>query len=313
MSLHLSPIRLAAGAAATLAIAAAPPAMAASGPIYGGHTAQDGPIALRVAGNGRALTQLLVHVRAACDDGASATWSGRASFAAFQPPTINVGENVFSPARVSRRGAFRATGLAADGYGDKFGTVTQKLSGTVRRGVAHGTYSATIDITDPATGAKVTSCRSGTLRWAARSAPGRTYAGLTSNGSPIVVQRSRDGRRIDSLWVSWQAPCQNEGGFSLAEELVRFPVSGAGSFGGAFPDDVKLDDGGTRSFAYRLSGRAGATSASGTFQVQITDKDPAGATTNTCDTTLLRWSARSTEGRAPRVSPKRSEVRRVGP
>lgn len=313
MSLHLQATCAAAGAAATLALTAAAPAAAAPESIYGGHTAQDAPIALRVAGSGRVLTQLLVHVHATCDDGAGASWSGAASFAAFTPPAIGIGENVFSPARISRRGAFRATGLATDRYGDKIGTVTEKIRGTVRGATAHGTFSATIDIVDPATGAKVTSCRSGTLRWAARSAPGRTYAGLTSNRRPVVVQRSRSGRMIDSVWVGWSAGCQNVGGFSVGEELVRFPASRTGRFGDGFSDELKLPDGGTRVFAYRLDGRAGATLASGTFRVEITDKDAAGATTDTCDSTQLSWSARSTRGRAPRVSPKRSAIRRVGP
>ena len=309
MTFRPSPTSLAAGAATILALTAAAPAAAAPEQVYGGHTAQDAPIALRVAGSGRALTQLLAHVRAACDDGNAATWSGAASFAAFAPPTIGPGENVFSPARVSRRGAFRATGMATDAYGDMIGKVTETIRGTIRRGVAHGTFSATIDISDPASGAKVTSCRSGTLRWAARSAPGRVYAGLTSDRRPIVVQRSRSGRKVDSLWVSWSAPCRNVGGFYVAEELVNFPVSGGGRFGDAFADEVKPEEGGTRAFAYRLDGRAGASRAAGTLRVEVTDKDAAGTTTDTCDSTLLRWSARSTKGAAPRVKPP---IRRVG-
>ena len=90
---------------------------------------------------------------------------------------------------------------------------------------------------------------------------------------------------------------------------MRFPVSRGGSFGDTFSDDFKLDDGGTRTFAYDLSGDLGASRASGTFRVQIADKDPAGATTDTCDTTLQRWTARSTKGA---VKPRRRGIRRVG-
>lgn len=312
MSLHLSSVRLAAAAAAILALCAAPPAAAATSPIYGGHTAQDAPIALRVGAGGRTLTQLLVHIRGACDDGHGVIWSGAASFADFRPPTIEQGENVFSPARLSRRGAFRATGQAMDMYGDRLGTTTETIRGTVRGGVAHGTISATVDLVDPATGAKVTSCRSGTLRWAARSAPGRSFAGLTSDGRPIVVERSRDGRMLDSLWVSWFAPCQSGGAWGIGEQLLRFRVSRTGRFGEPFTDDVQPPEGGTRVFAYLLRGLARTTRLSGTFRVEVTDKDAAGATTDSCDTTLLSWSARSTQGRVPKVRPKPSEVRRGG-
>jgi hypothetical protein len=307
MRLHLPAI-----AGVTLAFTAAAPAAAAPESIYGGHTAQDAPIALRVAGSGRALRQLLVHVSTTCEDGNNASWSGAARFAAFAPPTVEVGDNVFSPARLSRRGAFRATGVATDAYGDMIGKVAETIRGTVRRGVAHGTFSATIDILDPATGAKVTSCRSGTLRWAARSAPGRVYAGLTSDRRPIVVQRSRSGRKVSSVWVSWSAPCRNGGGFGVAEELVDFPVAGGGRFGDTFTDEVKPAEGGTRAFDYRLEGRAGAARVAGTFRVEVTDSDAAGATTDTCDTTLLSWSARSTKGGARRVSQQPGEVRRRG-
>ena len=123
--------------------------------------------------------------------------------------------------------------------------------------MAHGTIAAKIEIVDPATGAKVTSCRSGTLRWAARSAPGRVYAGLTSARLPIVIERSRSGRKVNSMWVSWAAPCQNAGGWAVAEELVNFPVSGAGRFGDTFSDEMKVDGVGTNAFAYRLERQGG--------------------------------------------------------
>jgi hypothetical protein len=86
-------------------------------------------------------------------------------------------------------------------------------------------------------------------------------------------------------------------------------VSGAGRFGDTFSDELKLEGVGTRAFAYRLDGTAGASRAAGTLRVEITDKDAAGATTDTCDTTLVSWSARSTKGKAPRVRPP---IRRVG-
>ena len=185
--------------------------------------------------------------------------------------------------------------------------MTQTIRGTIRRGVAHGTFAATIEIVDPATGAKVTSCRSGTLRWAARSAPGRVYAGLTSARVPIVVERSRSGRKVNSMWVSWSAPCRSEGGFAVAEELVNFPVSGAGRFGDTFSDEVKLDGVGTRAFAYRLDGTAGASRAAGTLRVEITDKDAAGATDR-----HLRHHARELDRALDQGPRRRGSGRRSG-
>ena len=158
------------GAAAILALAAAAPATAAPVQVYGGHTAQDAPIALRVAGSGRALTQLLVHVRAPCADGNAATGPAPPRSRPSRRPRSTSARTSsrphgFAPRRIPRHRVARTA------YGDKLGTATQTIRGTIRRGAAHGTFAATIEIVDPATGAKVTSCRSGTLRWSARSAP----------------------------------------------------------------------------------------------------------------------------------------------
>jgi hypothetical protein len=87
------------------------------------------------------------------------------------------------------------------------------------------------------------------------------------------------------------------------------PASHAGRFGHAFDVPYTLDGGGTETFAYSLHGQVGANRASGTFQVVITDKDAAGATTDTCDSTLERWTARSTKGEAPTT--RGGEVKRV--
>ena len=295
----------------SLALAGAAPAVAAPVKIYGGHTSQDAPIALRTSADGRTLTQLLVHADMNCDDGTPASWSGAATFAAFKPPTISAGKNVFSPARVARNGSFRATGEATEYYdANGIGTIKETLRGNVRGGVAHGTYSATLEIVDQQTGQKTASCRSGTLRWAARSAPGRIFAGRTSDARPIVVQRSRDGRRVDAVWISWGADCQSGLFFEFGEQFVRFPVSRSGRFGNAFEQPFTLDSGGTRTFAYELNGQVGANRASGTFRVVVTEKDPAGATTDSCDTTQLRWTASSTKGKPPTAP--RTDIKRVG-
>ena len=41
--------------------------------------------------------------------------------------------------------------------------------------------------------------------------------------------------------------------------------------------------------------------------MQVTVKDDAGAPADTCDTTLLRWSARSTKG--AKIKRKKAEIR----
>jgi len=109
------------------------------------------------------------------------------------------------------------------------GAVTERLRGSVRNGRGRGTLPVTIVVTENATGAKRT-CRSGKLRWTAVSSPGTIFAGTTSDGRPIVLQRSRDGRQVDALWVSFYAACQEVGGgFAIGEELIDFPLRPAAS------------------------------------------------------------------------------------
>jgi len=307
MSPHLHPARAAAVALAlaTAAPAAAAPwrlrhpaaARAAAAPaaaVYGGHTTQDDPFALRVARGGRALRSLLVRIDMACDDGKTASWPGAATFAATAPTSPPQGRNVFGPARIARDGRFQADGLGSGSYGPGVvGTLHETVKGRLRRGSGRGAFSATLDIVDQARGNPVTTCRSGALRWTARSAPGRVYAGLTGQEEPVVVERSRNGRRVDRLWISYSAPCQSGGAFTFGDPLVRFPVR-RGSFGDTWSERYDRPEGAERVFEYLLTGTVGARKATGAFRLRVTDTDAAGAQKDVCDTGSFAWAADST-------------------
>jgi hypothetical protein len=273
--------------------AAARPAAA----VYGGHTTQFDPIALQVARGGRALTSALLDVETACDNGADYTWGGPASFAAALPATPGEA-NVFAPAKVSRSGAFSADGRTRSSFGDTVGLVTEHIAGRLRRGKGRGTLDVTIEVSDQA-GAHVTTCRSGAQRWTARSKAGRVYAGLTSDGGPVVVERSSNGGKVSTFWVAYVAPCQPSGAAVIGEGLTDFPISD-GSFGDRWTDDEKNADGSSTHFEYRLGGDVGKTRMSGIFEARLTDMDPSGAPIHTCDTTQMSWSARSTKGKVPK-------------
>src|SRR5207237_10525050 len=98
------------------------------------------------------------------------------------------------------------------------GLVTEGIAGRLRGGKGRGTLEATIEGSDRA-GAHVTTCRSGVQHWTARSAPGRVYAGLTSDRRPVVVERSHDGRKVGTFWVSYFAPCRPSGAAAIGEGL----------------------------------------------------------------------------------------------
>jgi hypothetical protein len=145
------------------------------------------------------------------------------------------------------------------------------------------------------TGATITTCRSGTVRWEARSAPGRVYAGLSASGQPLVIERSRNGRKVTILWVAFTAPCPSGGAFEIGMGLTNFTISKSGRFGDSWNDDEKRDDGGSDTRAYTFDGTVGASRASGTFGVKIARKDAGGGVMETCESPLEHWTARSTK------------------
>jgi hypothetical protein len=281
----------------------------AAGTVYGGHTSQYAPIGVRVRRGGGALTQLLLHLQAQCDDGGRLNWAGVATFAAALPPTPD-GENTAAPARLSRTGSFTARGSGLSRYGENMvGLLTETISGRVRGADARGTLSATFELFEISSGNRVTTCRTGNVRWAARSAPGRTFAGLTSDRRPVVVELARDGSKVEDFRVTWDADCQPSGGLDIADSLINFPVSATGRFGDSFSQELTPPGGGKQVFSYMLDGDAGRTRASGRFQVTMSETDGAGAAVGSCDSTLLSWSATSSPGRAPEVRPRRTRGR----
>ena len=112
------------------------------------------------------------------------------------------------------------------------------------------------------------------------------------------------------LWVAFSAPCQGGGAFEIGEGLTNFPMSRRGRFGDSWNDEDKRDDGGSVVRDYTFDGTLGSASAAGTFGVRITEKDAAGAVTDTCESPVARWTARSTKG--AKVRRPRNEIR-VGP
>jgi hypothetical protein len=131
------------------------------------------------------------------------------------------------------------------------------------------------------------------------SSPGTIFAGTTSDSRPIVLQRSRDGRRVDALWVSFYAACQEAGGgFAIGEELLDFPLRS-----GVFGDTWTAEPDRTISALYSLRGRVGAVRASGTLRVVVTVKDEG----ETCDTSELSWNASSSRG--AKVKRAKREIR----
>jgi hypothetical protein len=188
----------------------------------------------------------------------------------------------------------RFTGVEA--LGKQNDTMTAMASVTVTgrlgRTTASGTLSATVKITDNATGAAAGACQTGTLRWSAARAPGTVYGGSTTRGAPVVVHVLPKQRRVHDVLMDWDTQSCTDGSYSeYPDVFVGFPMSRTGAFGNPFSYTARYSDGTKRAFSYDLRGRVTKTSAHGTLHVTTADTDAAGAPGATCDSGTIAWQA----------------------
>ena len=259
---------------------------------YGGSTSQDAPFALIVSKDHRRLTRLLLHADAPCSDGSGATESGQAS---IEPPggPRGGGRNLFVGDRLPRSGSFRIKGSAMEGYGGTiYGKLSETLAGRVKGNRAKGTFRMTVQVIDANTGAVQATCDTGPLSWHTAAVPGKVYAGLTGGGRPVVVALTPDRGMVSDLRIGWDATCQPEGGFLVADHLGNFLVDTAGTFGHPFDaGPFAGPDGSSIALHYALAGRLTATRATGTFAATMTQTAADGTVQTTCDRSLEHWSA----------------------
>jgi hypothetical protein len=280
------------GAMATLLLA---PAAADGAVVWGGGTSQDNPFGLVASPDGQRLTRLYLYVNGDCSDGEPVVYRGPARFAAVMPPVLDEGDNFLTGRRV-RGGRIRASGRAVADYGDDLvGRMSEQLSGRVRRGgIASGTLRVRWELEDRGTGATVATCDSGRLRWVARSAPRRVYAGLTSDQEPVVVELNRRRRSVATFRIGWTVDCRPSGEWFFGDRLIRFPLRG-GRFGDRFEQRYDRDGGGENVFGYDVRGRLRGTKASGRFGISVREIDAAGTTVADCGPRTVSWRAASTD------------------
>jgi hypothetical protein len=262
------------------------------GRYYGGVTSQGAPFVLELAKGGKAVSGASILVNGECDDGNGMSYHGRLSFEPGMPAFVPLGEHVFGSRRVSKSGRFRASGIGAEQFGDADGLMSETFSGRIRRnGAAAGKYRSIVTMVAP-DGSTVTRCDTGTVKWSATSDRGRIYAGTSSAGFPVVLELAARRTSVKRMRFGWGALCTPEGSVIIPDELTGFRLSG-GSFGDAFQQSFDRDDGGKNLYDYDLDGKVSRSIASGTFSVKLTETDPAGATTATCDAGTATWTARS--------------------
>ncbi len=232
-------LRGAASAAAIVAVAfggfattATAGAKSKPGRHYGGSTDQENPLAFALAPNRKAIAVAHVFVDGICDDGDALRYSDTLTFESGIGEYAREGEHALGGGRVSRSGRFSSRGT----WSTEVARITETFDGRItRRGGASGTFRTFVQFVD-AGGAVTATCDSGRIRWKARSARGRVYAGVSSSNQPVVVEVKRRGRSLQHLRFGWTAPCTppESGRWLVSEDVTGIPLRG-GAFSVQLP------------------------------------------------------------------------------
>jgi hypothetical protein len=279
-----------AGAAVALAatLTGAPAAVAAGG-VYGGSTSRAEPIVITTDKAGKKLRGAVIAWESACADGKYFSDARSVAPAADSPGFVPEPRDLV----MKRNGKHRFAGAqsAAFDLGDAVAIETVALAGKLRAKSASGTLNATVGILDKASGDPITTCSLRT-RWSATRAPGRVYAGSTSQDEPVVTRINAKRTRVTDLLVSWDsASCQQPGSVHFGERLHNFSLAKSGRFGSTWNTSERASDGGSARTDYALTGRVAARRATGTLRIGVTWLDAAGSTTDACDSGGMTWKA----------------------
>jgi hypothetical protein len=164
-----------------------------------------------------------------------------------------------------------------------------EVHGRLRGGRVSGTIRVAGPVTD-STGAQVSSCDSGTVRWSARR--GSDFGGGTSQEAPLTFRLARDRRHVSRFAIDWRVRCGGVEQTGLRLPIPSLPVSRTGRFEKrvftAIP--IRLANGAVAQGQYVMRGRVRGERASGTYRVYGSLIAPDG-TKLACDTRTLRWTA----------------------
>ena len=264
--------------------------------VYGGEdVAYGAPIALQLNSRGDELLEPIGRITygagALCPDGLQHI------FLVVNLPIVtayNVPDGVVLIGDRRPGDRFDASGVRLLNLGGATGLVRERIAFRRVGSSVSGSYRGTVEVTD-GDGTKRGMCETGVLRWRARSAPRRIFAGATSAGYPVVMTLDRRRRRVQHMRLGAFVNC----GPGVGEPALH-TFSGPLRPGGRFTDGDSYslgDEHGRDS----VSGQVRGTRAHGTFRDRFTTLDSKGERVS-CDSGRIGWRARS----SPRGSERRS-------
>jgi hypothetical protein len=128
---------------------------------------------------------------------------------------------------------------------------------------------------------------------ASQRSAGVVYGGTTSNGWPVVVEVTRNGRMIKHAIGGLEADCSRGGSYTFPSHWRYVRIARNGSFKAAYDDSYYLSDGTQATVAESFAGKFNRrrTRLTGTWRNATTFRATDGST-DVCDTGSLRVSAR---------------------
>jgi hypothetical protein len=126
---------------------------------------------------------------------------------------------------------------------------------------------------------------------AAKRSAGVIYGGMTSNGWPVIVEVTRDGRLVKRVVGGMSAPCSLGGRYTFPSQWRDLRISRAGAISASY-QDTDVDEGVEvtyeESFAAKFNRER--TRVTGKWRASTTFRMPDGSV-DVCDTGSLRFTA----------------------
>ena len=135
----------------------------------------------------------------------------------------------------------------------------------------------------------------GGARAESAAAKGVVYGGRTGQGWPVMIELTKNRRRVVQAVIGLRLTCTSDTFVNLPDRYVNMTVNRRRKFSASFgPDTQRNSDGTTTDFQGSISGglNRARSKISGRWQFTLTEFDAAGAVTDTCDAGGVRWTAK---------------------
>ena len=135
----------------------------------------------------------------------------------------------------------------------------------------------------------------GTANARTAQAAGVVLGGVNAQGWPVVLEVSKNGRRVVRAISGLRLPCTSGSFANLFDRYGNLAIKKTRKFAFAFdPVTERNADGSTTQFEGSISGtfNKARSRASGRWQLKFTERDAAGNVTDTCDSGAVGFSVK---------------------